>query len=178
LTIAGYVALGETEHGYTELQEGILQESPNSTLCHQVAVQAFYRQLRPQLADHLELIYGVDVDLELAPPDHPGFVRRPDLIIVPKAAVPHDDRLIRAADVLAVAEFVAPCSRRLDHVIKRGEYADAGIPHYWIIDLDQPTSIVVCHLVGEFGYQDSLTAIGTVKLDEPFPLTIDLDQLD
>jgi hypothetical protein len=27
----------------------------------------------------------------------------------------------------------------MDHVIKRGEYADTGVPHYWIVDLD-PTS--------------------------------------
>jgi len=146
LTVADYIALGETEHGHTELQEGILQESPSSTPDHQAAIGAFYRQIGPQLPEHLELIYGVDVDLELAPPDRPGFVRRPDFIIVPRSACPPDDRLIRAADVLVVIEFVSPCSRRLDHVIKRGEYVDAGIPHYWIIDLDKPRSIVVSEL--------------------------------
>jgi Uma2 family endonuclease len=29
-----------------------------------------------------------------------------------------------------VVEIVSPGSHRTDHVIKRGEYADAGIPHY------------------------------------------------
>ena len=41
----------------------------------------------------------------------------------------------------------------MDNVIKHGEYGDAGIPHYWILDLVAPTSMHVWHLADEFGYQ-------------------------
>ena len=74
-------------------------------------------------------------------------------------------------------EIVSPGSRRTDTLIKRGEYADAGIPHYWIIDVDAPVSMFACHLAVEFGYQDSGAVTGTYQADEPFPVRVDLDAL-
>lgn len=181
LTVAEYAALGETEHGYTELQEGHLLVTPSPRPKHNIAAGRLRGQIDLQIPPHLEVIDNMDVNLELAPPDQAGFVRRPDLIIVTQAAVARTDAdgsLLLASDTLLAVEVVSPrSSRRTDHVIKRSEYADAGIPHYWIIDLDTPVSMVVCHLAGEFGYQDSMCATGTVKLDDPFPLTIDLDRL-
>jgi hypothetical protein len=75
-------------------------------------------------------------------------------------------------------EIVSPGSKRMDYVIKRGEYADAGIPHYWIIDLDPPMSLLACHLAGELGYADDGERTGRFTTTEPYPLTIDLDQLN
>lgn len=181
LTVAEYAALGETEPGYTELQEGHLLVSPGAVPDHGAASRQLLLQLVQHMPEHLEVLQDIDVDLELAPPDRPGFVRRPDLMVVARSArrrVRAEGGLVKASDVLLAVEIVSPGSRRTDHVIKRGEYADAGIPHYWVIDLDTPASMAVCHLAGEFGYQDSMTATGTVKLDEPFPLTVDLDGLD
>jgi Uma2 family endonuclease len=85
--------------------------------------------------------------------------------------------LLRACEVHLVVEIVSPGSRRMDHVIKRGEYADAGIPHYWIVDLDQPVTLLACHLAGEFGYQDSGTGVGVFTTREPYELAVNLDQL-
>lgn len=131
LTVAEYAELGETESGYTELLEGRLLMSPSPAPDRNVAVAEFLGQLRPQLPDHLEVISDVDVDLELADSDQPGFSRRPDLVIVQRAArrrVRQEGGLIRACEVLVAAEIVSPGSRRTDYVTKRGEYADAGIP--------------------------------------------------
>jgi Uma2 family endonuclease len=180
LTVAEYAALGETEPGYTELQEGHVLMSPSPIPDHNVASAMLLIQLLPQLPAHLELIPDIDIDLELVPPGEPGFSRRPDLIIVDKAArsrVRADGGLIRASDVLVVVEIVSPGSRRMDNVTKRGEYADAGIPHYWIVDLDPPVSCVVCHLAGEFGYQDSVAATGAFTVADPIELKVNLDQL-
>ncbi|HEY0803409.1 MAG TPA: Uma2 family endonuclease, partial [Pseudonocardiaceae bacterium] len=165
---------------YTELQEGLLLVSPSPRAAHNIASGELFAQIRAQLPANLQVIQDIDIDLELVPEGDPGFVRRPDLIVVERAAVARsaaEDRVIRASEAVLVVEIVSPGSRRMDHVIKRGEYADAGIPHYWIIDLDTPVSVVVCHLAGEFGYQDSMTATGTVKITDPFDLTVDLDQL-
>ena len=86
--------------------------------------------------------------------------------------------MIRASDVLVVVELVSPSSRRTDHVIKRGEYADAGIAHYWIVDLAEPVSLLACHLAGEFGYVDGAAATGTVTTTTtPFAVEIDLSAL-
>jgi hypothetical protein len=65
----------------------------------------------------------------------------------------------------------------MDTVVKHGEYADAGIPHYWIVDLDEPLSLVACHLAGEFGYQGAPAATRKFVTREPFPLELDLGRL-
>jgi Uma2 family endonuclease len=60
-------------------------------------------------------------------------------------------------------------SYRTDHVIKRDEYADAGIPYYWIVDLDDPVTLTACHLAGEFGYQDAGGVTDRFVTTELFP---------
>jgi hypothetical protein len=62
-------------------------------------------------------------------------------------------------------------------VAKRDEYADAGIPHYWIVDPTEPVSLPACHLAGEFGYADDGSVTGRFTATEPFPVEIDLDAL-
>jgi Uma2 family endonuclease len=127
-----------------------------------------------------EVIPDVDVDLELAHPDHPGFSRRPDLMVVQQGArrrVHNEGGMIRAAEVLVVIEIVSPGSRRTDHVAKRSEYADAGIPHYWIVDLDEPVSLLDCHLAAGFGYQDGGSITGVFTTTEPFGVRLQLGKL-
>lgn len=84
---------------------------------------------------------------------------------------------LRACEVLVVLEIVSPGSYRTDHVIKHGEYADAGIPHYWIVDLDDPVTLTGCHLAGEFGYQDANPVTDRFVTTEPFPVSLRLDGL-
>jgi Uma2 family endonuclease len=180
LTVAEYLARGETELGYDELVEGRVFMSPSPGPDHNRAVFRVAVQVEPQLPPELEVLLDLDVDLELAPPDAPGFTRRPDLIFARRSArerVRREGGIIRAAEVVVVAEFVSPGSRRTDHVAKRADYADAGIPHYWIVDLDDPISLVACHLGGELGYVDGGAVTGIFSTTEPFPVRLDLGGL-
>jgi Uma2 family endonuclease len=154
--------------------------SPSPVPDHNAAFFELGIQLHAQLPGKYEALLELDVDLELVPPGGPGFSRRPDLMIVDRSArkrVRAEGGLIRASDVLVVVEIVSPGSRRIDHFHKRGEYADAGIPWYWIIDIDDPVSLIACSLTEEFGYQDHQRATGTFTATEPFPVKIDLDRL-
>lgn len=181
LTIGDYLALGEVDHGYTELQEGRLQMNPSPVPDHNIASAELRDQLKPQLPPELEIIQDIDIDLELAPPGEPGSSRRPDLIIVDRNArrrVRAEGGMIRASEVLVVVEVVSPGSRRIDNVVKRADYADAGIPHYWILDIVKPMSLVDCRLTAQFGYQDDARVTGRFSTEAPFPVTIDLDRLD
>lgn len=180
LTVTEYLALGEIEPGYSELVEGRVVISSSPVFDHNYGASEMWLQIRSQLSPHLVAVRDIDVDLELAPPDAPGFVRRPDLIVVHREArlrVRRERGVVRASEVLVVVEFVSAGSRRTDHVTKRGDYADAGIPHYWIVDLTEPVSLLACHLAGEFGYADSGAVIGTFTATEPFPVKVDLDAL-
>ena len=180
LTAAEYLEIGEVEPGYTELVEGRLLVSPGPAADHAHATVALILQLQPELPAELEVLPGLDVDLELAPADAPGTVRRPDLVLArreARARVRQQGGTIRAAETVVALEIVSPGSRRMDHMMKRAEYADAGIPHYWIVDLDEPVSLLGCHLAGEFGYVDGGAATGVFRAAEPFPVEIDLDAL-
>jgi Uma2 family endonuclease len=180
LTVAEYLEIGEIELGYSELVEGRLLMTPSPAPDHNRAGFRMAVELERQLPPGLEVIPDMDVDLELAPAEAPGTVRRPDLIVVPLEArkrVRAEGGTIRASEVLVVMEVLSPGSRRTDHVHKRGEYADAGIPHYWIIDTTEPVSLLACHLAGEFGYADAGSVTGTFSATEPFPVEIDLGAL-
>jgi Uma2 family endonuclease len=180
LSVEQYAALGEDEHGRYELQEGSLVMSPSPVPDHVYAMAELYVQLRSQVPDDLEVLLDLDLDLDLVPAGQPGFVRRPDLVILKKVArkrVRDERGLIRASEVLVVIEIVSPGSRRLDNVIKRGEYADAGIPYYWIVDIEPPVSLLPCHLTEEFGYVDDGAVAGAFSMADPFPVNLDLSQL-
>ena len=180
LTIEEYAALGETDTGFTELVEGRVLMSPSPKPGHNLAMLELAQQLIPQVPDHLKVVPDTDVDLGLAPPGRPGFSRRPDLMIVDKAGLArvHKDKdMIRADELAVVVEIVSPGSKRTDYHVKHDEYADAGIPHYWIVDITEPVSLVACHQAGEFGYMDASAVSGTFTTDVPFPVKIDLDAL-
>ena len=162
LTVAEYLELGEPEIGYTELVEGRLLMSPSPAKRHSKASSELWLAIRQQLPGHLIAFEDLDLDLQLAPPEAPGTVRRPDLIVVSKDAegrIDHEGGVFRASEVRLVVEIISPSSKRTDHLTKRGEYADAGIPHYWIIDLSKPVSLLACHLAGEFGYVDRKSVV-------------------
>ncbi|MGH3902664.1 MAG: Uma2 family endonuclease [Pseudonocardiaceae bacterium] len=180
LTVEAYAALGEDDRYRSELQEGNLVMSPSPAPDHMIVMRKLLIQLDEQLPPSLQVIPDIDVDLELSPRGNPGFVRRPDLVVVHQAAVERvrrDGGILRACEVLVIAEIVSPGSHRTDHVIKCGEYADAGIPHYWIVDLDGSVTLIDCHLAAEFGYQDAGPVTGRFVTTEPFPVSLRLDGL-
>jgi Uma2 family endonuclease len=138
------------------------------------------RSITDVLPSGWNVFQEVDLDLELNPSDKPGFVRAPDLVVVRAEAtqrVNDNGGALRASEALLVAEIISPGSGRTDRRTKRDEYADAGIPHYWIIDLSDPVSILVCHLAGELGYADGGEVTGTFRTTEPFPFELDLSSL-
>lgn len=180
LTVAEYLEIGEIEPGYSELVEGRLLRSPSPRPKHARACRTLANQLDPQVPPDFEVLLDIDVDLALAPPDAPGTVRRPDIAIVRRESagrVDQDGGVVGASDIMLAIEVLSPSSARIDNVHKRGEYADAGIPHYWIVDTTEPVSLLACHLAGEFGYSDGGAVTGTYPATAPFAVTIELDAL-
>ncbi|WP_326957370.1 Uma2 family endonuclease [Amycolatopsis sp. NBC_01286] len=172
LSVEEYRALGETDRGFTELAEGRVVPSPGAGRRHNMAACRLAGQLERQLPRDLAFALGMDLDLQLAPHGEPGFSRRPDLLVFDRAAVARAGDLIRADEVAVVIEIVSPGSRRTDYRVKHDEYADAGIPHYWIVDIGEPVSLAACR-----GYQDAAAVTGTFATDVPFPVKLDLDAL-
>jgi Uma2 family endonuclease len=180
LSITDYAELGENERGRYELQEGRLVMSPSPTPDHMIALARLFAQLERQLPPQLGVVPDVDLDLQLAPLGQPGWSRRPDLVIVGRKALERvrlEGGLLRAEETEVVVEVVSPGSRRTDYVIKRGEYADAGIHRYWIVDLERPISLIECVRSDEFGYVNASEVTGMFSTGVPCPLTVRLDEL-
>jgi Uma2 family endonuclease len=181
LTIADYERLPEDTDTWWELQEGCLVMMPPRFPLPASADGELRSQLQPHLPGDLVMLANIDVNLELVPPDGPGHVRRPNLIVIDRAAygrANREDTLLRAAEVRLVVEIVSRGSVRMDHVVKRGEYAEAGIPYYWIIDLGPSVSLIECRLADDGGYQDNGVVTGEFVTSVPFPVRIDLNGLD
>ena len=183
LTVAQFAALPEDNSRRYELVEGNVVMAPRPLGVHQRCLHMLLRQVDDQLPGDLVGLPEVDVDLGLVPPTEPGFVRIPDLVVVPRAAMDrqrHEGGLFHASEVRLAVEVISPGSRRLDGIVKRDEYADAGIPHYWIVDLGAPgdrITLTAHHLAGAFGYMTGGSATGVFTATEPFPVRVDLDAL-
>lgn len=108
--------------------------------------------------------------------DGPLRVREPDLVVLgPEADLTAPRQ--PADHVLVTVEIIAPSSIRTDAREKPDEYAEAGIPHYWLVDLTAPASLTMFDLAGEFGYQESPAATGTLTVHEPFHAQLNLAAL-
>jgi Uma2 family endonuclease len=171
LTVEEFTALPEDNSRRYELEEGVLIVSPRPVEQHQ---RTIYR-LVPALNEQLPLEWEAHGEVEMIVDDDGiGTVRVPDVIVTQadcaRAQVP-------ASDVLLAVEVISPGSRKKDTLVKPIEYAEAGIPHYWVIDLESPVSLIAYRLGGTLGYQEAPAVTGEFVTTEPFPLRVDLTAL-
>ena len=132
LTVDEWAALPEYERYRLELCEGVLVVSPHPGYLHQHVTFALVDALAEQLPDELCVLGDVEVLL----PGEPPTIRCPDVIVVDRALVEADPDRATAADVRLVVEVTTAGSGRTDRVTKFSEYAESGIPQYWIVDLN------------------------------------------
>ncbi|GAB2986640.1 Uma2 family endonuclease [Saccharothrix stipae] len=173
LTLEEWDALPEDELHHVELVEGALHVSPKPALKHQLAAKRLGTWLDEQLPHDVVAVPEIDVLINPVPPI---TVRAPDMVIVPTGRAMEYPKRVDPDDVLLAVEIVSPGTRRMDRMLKPIEYADAGIPHYWLLELDDPITLVAFTLVdGE--YRHVAGGTGKVEVPSPFPVTLDLDAL-
>lgn len=116
--------------------------SPKPAKRHQRALVALAVELHGQLPDEWEVVPQFEVVVRA---EDPATVRVPDLVVV---RVDCPSARAMAADVLIAVEIISPESRNVDTRLKPFEYADAGIPHYWLVDLDPPVPTITVFGLG------------------------------
>ncbi len=155
-----YFALPDTNR-VIELSDGRVEMVEMPTDPQQLAVVRLIYFIMAYLADHpLGQLRTAPLPVRL----WPGKIREPDLVFM---AAEHEDRMAEeywGVPDLAV-EIHSPGTRRLDRVTKMGEYAQAGIREYWMVDPASRT-IEVYRLqrddyqpAGKFGPDDTLTSV-------------------
>ncbi|MXZ20306.1 MAG: Uma2 family endonuclease [Caldilineaceae bacterium SB0665_bin_25] len=154
-----YLAL-DTNH-LVEFSHGQMEILPIPTQSHQLLVIALFELLRNFVIEgKLGTVLLAPMRIQL----WPGKFREPD---IPFMRTEHDDRrsdkFWEGADL--VMEIVSPHDPERDKVTKRREYAQAGIPEYWIVEpVDSSISVLTLHgseytLHGKFVSGETATSV-------------------
>ncbi|GAB3880177.1 Uma2 family endonuclease [Kibdelosporangium lantanae] len=174
LTLEEFDALPEDNTRRYELQEGVLIVTPRAIPLHQRVADHLKDALDQQLSLEWEIFTDVEVALQQT---FPPRVRVPDIVVVPEDPANETVARFRSEQVLLAIEIISPGSRVTDTATKPVEYAAAGIPHYWVVDLEPPLSLTAYHLAGDLGYQEAPAVTKRFTTSEPFSLDIDLTKL-
>ncbi|MDE0464860.1 MAG: Uma2 family endonuclease [Caldilineaceae bacterium] len=150
----------DTNH-LVEFSQGQLEVLPLPTFSHQRLVAFLYRLLLGFVEVRgLGVVMFAPLRIQLGQ----GRFREPDIVFM---AAEHAGRLgeqfWRGADL--VMEIVNPDDPDRDKVTKRREYAQAGIPEYWIVDSTEASiNVLTLHgqeyaLHGEFAAGEAASSV-------------------
>jgi Uma2 family endonuclease len=165
-----YEAMPEEQCRNIEIVDAMIRVSPSPTLRH----NRLAKVLCNGLEDAGRPDWQADMDIDLRLRDIPLLNRQPDVIVY--AADSSLDRRLAVSAVLMVVEVVSPGSESTDRVNKPLEYAEAGIAHYWRVEPAGSVPAVHTYALdpGQHVYRKTGEYTGTVKVEAPFPLEIDL----
>ncbi|WP_330184857.1 Uma2 family endonuclease [Nocardia sp. NBC_01503] len=159
-----------------EIENGLLLVNARPAPPHSRAIVRLAAQINAQLPAEWEALPELEAELPVGDSQR----RVPDLVIAPDEV---DEQTRVRSDQIALAIEIASSgeSALRDYSMKSSEYAANGIAHYWVIDLldvEHAAVGLTIFVLGDNGrYTIQPRVTGTVRVDEPFPLVIDLDAL-
>lgn len=148
-----------------ELLDGLLLVSSSPVPRHQRALRKLLILLEPACPATLE-VFPAPLDW------------RPD----GRTSLQSDAFIVRAEDVgeenisgplVLVVEILSPSTRRTDLTSKRSKYEDAGVPHYWVVDPDEPS--IVTYELRDGRYAETGHAAGDEALAITAPVQITIN---
>ena len=114
-----------------ELFDGELLVTPAPSGPHQVALSLLFSAVAPYVdAQKLGVMLWSPADLSLGRDQ----LSQPDLFVVP--GIPASGEWADFPDPVLVIEVISPSTARYDRFVKRRRFQRAGIPEYWIVDMD------------------------------------------
>ncbi len=139
--LAAMIAADRFGHRYETSPEGALSVMPPPDSEHAAIASRLlaWLVLAGWPAEQVPQVAGIRIE-------GPGGVggRIPDLTIwsrpQPRSAWPP------TAALRPVTEIVSPGSEAMDELVKRHEYARAGIPRYWVVDRDAAQTVTLFEL--------------------------------
>lgn len=168
-----YLRLSGQVNYLLEFSDGVIETQPMPTCKHQVIIFFLMLTLRAAVQPLHGAAFFAPLRLQL----RPGKYREPDLLVMLDARDPRNQNAFwLGADL--VIEVVSPDNPERDLVTKRAEYAEAGIPEYWIVNLIDETITVLtllesaytehgCFKRGEHAHSQLLHGLA-VSVDEVF----------
>ena len=155
-----------------ELIDGVLHVSPSPTTAHQIVAARLLVALERDCPDQLVVTQANDVRIS----SRRQFI--PDVLVVTYEAAERRTGRYGADEVILAVEIVSPSSQSMDRVMKPSLYAQAGIPHYWLIEMDDGLTVQTYTLDPEdSGYQPTGTFTDLIDLSEPWPIKVTVTSL-
>lgn len=105
----------------------------------------------------------------------------PDVSVIHASAEQSPEQTFyRAEDVVLVIEVISPESKDRDRKRKPSLYAEAGIPHFWIVENDSGRPVVHTYELDRVTGAYAITGIhhDRLKLSAPFDIDVDLTEID
>lgn len=113
-----------------EVVDGEHLVTPAPRLLHERAVGLLRDALRPYVAQHgLGECFGSPSDVEL----DPRTMVQPDVFVTARRRAKNWSEIL---PLRLTVEVLSPSTARADRFVKRRRFQRAGIPEYWIVDLD------------------------------------------
>lgn len=107
--------------------------TPAPSWRHQTAVGQLFMLLRSYADAHRVgqvLVAPLDIELDVR------RVVQPDVLVVPLVGGRRPRSWDEAERLLLAVEILSPSTARFDRVRKRRVYQDAGVPEFWLVDVD------------------------------------------
>ena len=133
-----YLRLTDQTNCFIEFTEGYVEVLPMPTRKHQAISRFLFLDLLAFVQRRGGTVFYAPLRVRVAP----GRFREPDLVLLLDVNDPRNqDAFWLGADL--VVEIVSPDHVERDTVMKRTDYAAAGIPEYWIINPEEGTIMVL-----------------------------------
>lgn len=135
---ADYLWLTEGTNHLVEVTDGFIEVLPMPTQRHRAILAFLFLAFRELIQPRGGKVFFSPLRLRT----RTGKFREPDLLLLCSADDPRrHDAFWDGADL--VLEVVSPDKPERDYVTKRADYAEAGIPEYWIVDPQTETMTVL-----------------------------------
>lgn len=142
-TEADYLWLTDRAEGRIEFTDGHIELLPMPTVAHQVILAFLYKAFDAWVDARGGLVVFSGLRLRV----RENKFREPDLLLLRnRHEARNRNRFWLGADL--ALEVVSPDGEERDWIEKRADYAEGGIPEYWIVDPPEET-VTVLTLDGE-----------------------------
>lgn len=133
-----YLRLTDQTNRLIEFSDGYVELLPMPTRQHQAISRFLFLALLTFVQQRGGTVFYAPLRVRVAP----GRFREPDLVVLlDKNDARNQNAFWLGADI--VVEIVSPDHVERDTIVKRADYAGAGIPEYWIVQPEEETLTVL-----------------------------------
>jgi Uma2 family endonuclease len=171
-SVEQYLKLSNQTNHLIEFSDGEIEVAPMPTRRHQLILLMLYELLKAFVRHQGGIVLVAPMRLEV----RANKFREPDVMLLMRADdARNQDAFWLGADL--VIEIVSPDDPERDTRVKRADYAEAGIPEYWIVNpLDE--SVTVLALDGDSYAEHGRFGRGVLAASALMPgFTVSVDEL-